>query len=250
MNERSRDPALGDPVFGVGGPGDALILRRRSVRAYLHAPVPQQTIDKVLRVAARAPSGNNIQPWRVHVVIGEARDALVDAVCAAFDADDASHVPEYDYYPAEFFEPYFGRRRRNGWGLYGLLGIGKGDGERMRMQTRRNFRFFDAPVGLIFTIDRRLGQGSWIDYGMFLQNVMLAAEAQGLATCAQAAWNSYHRIIAAQLRFGEHEQLVCGMALGYADPAAPENGLVTERAPLPEFTVLHSSPAGPDGAMR
>lgn len=242
MNARVRE----DPVVSFGGDEaalDWLISRRRSVRAFLPVPVGAGTIEDLLRVAARAPSGNNIQPWRVHVVTGVKRDALVNAVCAAFDAGDDSHVAEYAYYPAEFFEPYLGRRRRSGWGLYARLGMEKGDGERMRVQTRRNFRFFDAPVGLIFTIDRRLGQGSWIDYGMFLQNVMLAAEARGLSTCAQAAWNLYHRIIADVLGFDAHEQLVCGMSLGYADPDAPENGLVTERAPLSEFVVMH----GEDG---
>ena len=242
MNARVRE----DPVVSFGGDEaalDWLISRRRSIRAFLPVAVESRTIEDVLRIAARAPSGNNIQPWRVHVVAGAKRDALVNAVCAAFDVGDGSHAPEYAYYPAEFFEPYLGRRRRSGWGLYARLGIEKGDGERMRLQTRRNFRFFDAPVGLIFTIDRRLGQGSWLDYGMFLQNVMLAAEARGLSTCAQAAWIPYHRIIADVLGFGEHEQLVCGMALGYADPDAPENALVTERAQLSEFAVMHGEAA-------
>jgi len=222
---------------------DRVIAGRRSIRAYLPTSVPPGRIEELLRVAARAPSGNNIQPWRVHVVAGAQRDAIVDAVCAAFDAADGSHRAEYAYYPAEFFEPYLGRRRRNGWGLYSLLGIGKGDRARMHAQHRRNFRFFGAPVGLFFTIDRRLGQGSWIDYGMFLQNVMLAAEARGLATCAQAAWNDYHRVIADILGLAPHEQLVCGMALGYADPRALENSLVTERAPVEDFVVLHDASA-------
>lgn len=242
MNAR----VLEDPVVSFGGDEaalDWLISRRRSIRAFLPVSVDSGTIEDVLRIAARAPSGNNIQPWRVHVVAGAKRDGLVNAVCAAFDEDDDSHVPEYAYYPTEFFEPYLGRRRRSGWGLYARLGIEKGDRDRMRVQTRRNFSFFEAPVGLVFTIDRRLGQGSWLDYGMFLQNVMLAAEARGLSTCAQAAWNSYHRIIADVLGFGEHEQLVCGMALGYADPDAPENALVTERAPLSEFVVMHGEAA-------
>ncbi|NMG42840.1 nitroreductase [Aromatoleum toluvorans] len=242
MNARVRD----DPVVSFGGDEavlDWLISRRRSIRAFLSVPVDTGTIEGMLRIAARAPSGNNIQPWRVHVVAGAQRDALVDAVCAAFDQGDDRHVPEYAYYPAEFVEPYLGRRRRSGWGLYARLGIEKGDREGVRLQMRRNFRFFDAPVGLFFTIDRRLEKGSWLDYGMFLQNVMLAAEARGLSTCAQGAWNPYHRIISDMLGFGKHEQLVCGMALGYADPDAPENALVTERAPLSEFVVMHGEAA-------
>ncbi|MFU2487722.1 nitroreductase [Thauera sp. WH-1] len=218
---------------------DHVMSKRRSVRAFLPERVADGTIDAILRVAARAPSGTNTQPWRVHVLTGATLGRLVDAVCAAFDAADGSHKPEYDYYPPEFFEPYLGRRRKVGWDLYSRLGIAKGDGARMKAQHRRNFEFFGAPVGLIFTIDRRLGKGSWLDYGMFLQNVMLAAEARGLATCPQAAWIDYHRIIGEQLQLPPNEQVVCGIALGYADPDAPENALVSERAELAEFVVRH-----------
>jgi nitroreductase len=212
---------------------------RRSVRAFLPDEVSDAAIGDILQIAARAPSGTNTQPWRVHVLQGASRKTLVDAVCAAFDAADGTHRSEYDYYPPEFFDPYLARRRKVGWQLYGLLGIAKGDGLRMKIQHRRNFDFFGAPVGLMFTIDRRLGQGSWLDYGMFLQNVMLAAEARGLATCPQAAWIDYHRIVGAILQLPENEQLVCGMALGHADPSAPENALASERAELAEFVVRH-----------
>lgn len=212
---------------------------RHSVRAYLPREVPRRLIDEVLAIASRAPSGTNLQPWRVHVVTGETRQRLVAAVCAAYDASAPGHTAEYNYYPARFFEPYLARRRKIGWGLYGLLGIGKGDAPRMRAQLRRNYEFFGAPVGLIFSIDRRMGQGSWLDYGMFLQSVMLAAHARGLDTCPQVSWLDYHRIIADVLDFGQEEQLVCGMALGYADPAAIENSLRTERARLDEFVVFH-----------
>ena len=139
----------------------------------------------------------------------------------------------------QFFEPYLARRRKIGWGLYGLLGIGRGDADRMKAQMRRNFEFFGAPVGLVFSIDRRMGQGGWLDHGMFLQGVMLAGRARGLDTCPQVSWLDYHRIIAAVLGFGPQEQLVCGMALGYADPAAIESSLRTERASLDEFVVFH-----------
>jgi nitroreductase len=143
---------------------------------------------------------------------------------------------EYQYYPRKFFEPFHSRRRKVGWDLYGLLGIGKGDSERMRAQHARNLVFFDAPVGLIFTIHRDLEQGSWLDYGMFLQNVMVAARGMGLDTCPQAAFMPYHRTIQTMLDIPPEEMLVCGMALGYADPAAVENSLETERAPAQEFT--------------
>lgn len=218
---------------------DHVIGKRRSVRAFLPKTVADDTIDAILRVAARAPSGTNTQPWRVHVLKGAVLGKLVDAVCAAFDAADGTHTPEYNYYPPEFFEPYLGRRRKVGWDLYSRIGIAKGDSARMKAQHRKNFEFFGAPVGLIFTIDRKLGQGSWLDYGMFLQNVMLAAEARGLATCPQAAWIDYHRIIGEHLQLPPNEQVVCGIALGFADPDAPENALVSERAELAEFVVRH-----------
>jgi nitroreductase len=218
---------------------DAAMAGRHAVRAFLPTAIPRQTIAEILGIAARAPSGTNLQPWRVHVLTGATRQTLVDAVCAAYNAAEPGHQAEYNYYPAEFFEPYLARRRKIGWDLYGLLGIQKGDAERMKAQMRRNLEFFGAPVGLIFSIDRRMGQGGWLDYGMFLQNVMLAARARGLDTCPQVAWLDYHRIIADVLGFGPREQLVCGMSLGHADPAAIENSLRTERAGLAEFVVFH-----------
>lgn len=218
---------------------DAVMAGRHSVRAFLPTTVPRELLAEILSMARRAPSGTNLQPWRVHVLSGAARQRLVEAVCAAYDADEPGHRAEYNYYPAEFFEPYLARRRKIGWGLYGLLGIVKGDAPKMRAQMRRNYEFFGAPVGLIFSIDRRMGQGGWLDYGMFLQGVMLAARARGLDTCPQVAWLDYHRIIAEVLGFEPQEQLVCGMSLGYADAAAVENSLATERAALEEFVAFH-----------
>ncbi|MFL5253405.1 MAG: nitroreductase, partial [Rhodopila sp.] len=153
----------------------------------------------------------------------------------AFDAQEPGHVQEVRYYPEDFFEPYLSRRRTVGWGLYGLLGIAKGEVDKMRTQHRRNFQFFDAPVGMIFTIDRRLATGSWLDYGMFLQNIMTAARGRGLDTCPQAAWATYHTAIRPVLGLQPEEIVVCGMALGYADPDAPENTLTTDRAPARAF---------------
>jgi nitroreductase len=213
---------------------EAAITSRRSIRAFLSRPVPQADVEHLLDVAARAPSGSNIQPWNVHALTGAPLKRLCDALMAEHAAG-ITPESEYQYYPRKFFEPYHSRRRKVGWDLYGLLGIAKGENERMRAQHGRNLIFFGAPVGLIFTIHRDLEQGSWLDYGMFLQNIMIAARARGLDTCPQAAFTQFHRVIADTLGLPQSEQLVCGMALGYADHSKTENTLVTERAPVSQF---------------
>jgi nitroreductase len=222
---------------------DAAITSRRSIRAFLPTPVPRATIEQILAVAARAPSGTNTQPWQVHVLMGQARERLSARIRATYDQpqERAQHSEEYAYYPTEWRAPYIDRRRKVGWDLYGLLGIGKADKARMHAQHGRNYDFFDAPVGLIFTIDRVMQQGSWLDYGMFLQNVMVAARARGLDTCPQAAFTQFHRVIAAELGLPPQEMVVCGMALGHADPDAVENTLVTEREPVAGFARFHGS---------
>jgi len=216
---------------------DEVIQSRYSCRAFLPRPVPRTTIEEILAVASRAPSGTNIQPWRAWVLTGETKAALSERLLAAFDDPEeaATHADPYQYYPKQWISPYIDRRRKVGLQLYGLLGIQKGDAKRMHEQFARNYTFFDAPVGLIFTVDRVMEQGSWLDYGMFLQNVMLAAKARGLDTCPQAALIQFHRIIRQTLEIPDNETLICGMSLGYADPAAPENTLRTERAPLSEW---------------
>ena len=216
---------------------DATIESRRSIRAYLPTPVPEETLKEILQVASRAPSGTNVQPWKVYVLTGSAKTGLSEKILAAFnDPEEAqTHAEEYPYYPAKWISPYIERRRKVGLDLYSLLGIQKGDSGRMHDQHARNYTFFDAPVGLIFTIDRIMQQGSWFDYGMFVQTVMLAARARGLDTCPQAAFTQFHRIIGEHLQLPENEMVVCGMALGYADTSKPENQLVTERAPLEDW---------------
>jgi nitroreductase len=164
----------------MSDPTLAAITSRRSVRRFLSTPVPRPVIAAILDAAARAPSGTNMQPWRGYVLTGGARQELCIAVQAAFDAEEPGHRHEVQYYPDEFFEPYLSRRRKVGWDLYGRLGICRGENTKMRAQHRRNFQFFDAPVGMIFTIHRRLATGSWIDYGMFLENIMIAARVHGL----------------------------------------------------------------------
>jgi nitroreductase len=222
---------------------DAAITSRQSIRAFRPDPVSRAVIEQLLNVASRAPSGTNIQPWKVYVLTGEALSRLSSAILAAFqDPGQASeHTPEYAYYPVRWSEPYLTRRRKLGWDLYGLLGIGRDDRQRMRDQHGRNFAFFDAPVGLIFTIDRALERGSWLDYGMFLQNLMVAARARGLDTCPQAAFTNFHRVITAELDLPDSEMIVCGMALGVADMDRIENTLVSERASLDQFVVFRDS---------
>jgi len=216
---------------------DAAITSRRSIRAFLDRDVERADIERILDVAARAPSGTNTQPWKVYVLTGQARERLADAI-GQVNADPQQakeHSEEYAYYPREWISPYVDRRRKVGWDLYSLLGLTRDNKAGMAAQHARNYRFFDAPVGLIFTIDRIMEQGSWLDYGMFLQSIMVAARARGLDTCPQAAFTQYHRVIAQQLHLPANEMVVCGMALGWADPERIENTLVTEREPVEGF---------------
>jgi nitroreductase len=216
---------------------DAAITSRRSIRAFLPDPVPRAVVEEILGIAARAPSGTNTQPWRVQVLTGAALRGLSDAILAVM-ADPASLAQckdEYAYYPEKWVEPYLARRRKVGWDLYGLLGIGRADKDRIQAQQARNFRFFDAPVGMIFSIDRVMAQGSWLDYGMFLQNIMVAARARGLDTCPQAAFIQFHDLIRARLGIATDQAVVCGMSLGYADMSRIENTLVTERERVANF---------------
>ncbi len=221
---------------------DAAITSRVSTRAFTQQPVPREVITQMLDVAARAASGTNTQPWQVYVLQGATRDSLVSKVCAAHDAIRADpelaheYKEEYAYYPTKWTSPYIERRRENGWGLYSLLGIGKTDKDKMHAQHQGNYRFFDAPVGLMFTIDRVLERGSLVDYGMFLEALMVAARGRGLHTCPQAAWNGFAKIILPHIGAGPNEMLVCGMSLGYADENAHVNTYRSPRVASSEFT--------------
>ena len=217
---------------------DEAIVSRRSVRAFLPDPVGDQVIRDLLTVAARAPSGTNMQPWKVYVVTGAKKQAITDAILNSGIGAEKAKWDEYKYYPDKFFEPYYTRRRAVGFALYGALGIEKRDVDRMREQHDRNFVFFDAPVGMIFTIDRRLNQGSWIDHGMFIQSLMIAARGRGLHTCPQAAFAPYHNQIRPILGIPDEEIVTCGLALGYEDTSKPENNWRTERASLDEFVTF------------
>jgi len=215
---------------------------RMSARAFTQQAVPRELLTELLALAARAPSGTNTQPWKVYVLQGKSRDSLVDKVCAAHDEvrahpeKTADYREAYDYYPEKWVSPFIDRRRENGWSLYGLLGITKGDKDKMHAQHQRNYRFFDAPVGLMFTLDKVMGRGSLVDYGMFLQTLMLAARGMGLHTCPQAAWNGFANIILPHIGAEENEMLICGMALGYADDKDIVNTFRTPREPVASFT--------------
>lgn len=219
---------------------DDALTSRRSVRAFLPTAVPRTTIEHLLSVAARAASGTNIQPWQVQVVTGASKARLSNAILAAFNDPTlaASHSSEFPIYPSAWVSPFIDRRRKVGWDLYSLLGIGKGERERTHAQHARNFQFFDAPVGLIFTIHRSLGYAAWIDYGMFMGNLMTAARGHGLHTCPQFAFAQFHRIITAQLALPAEQKVLCGMSLGYEDTRAIENTLISERAPVGEWTTF------------
>lgn len=216
---------------------DRAIAARRSVRAFLDTPVDMAVVREILQVAARAPSGTNTQPWKVYVLTGEAKARLSAEIVETFmdPAKAAEHHEQYDYYPKEWIEPFIGRRRKVGFDLYGLLGLTKDDKVGMKRLHARNYQFFDAPVGLIFTVDRIMGRGSWLDYGMFMENIMISAVGHGLATCAQAAFNQFHKIIERQLNLPENDMVVCGMALGYEDKKALINTLKTSREPVEAF---------------
>jgi nitroreductase len=212
---------------------------RGSTRAFLDRPVAPATIHRILDAARWAPSGSNIQPWHVHVVAGAPlRRICVDVRQAATTARDA-HAWPYQYYPLTWREPYLARRRACGWGLYGTLGIERGDRAAMAAQELRNYDFFGAPAGLFFFVDRDLEVGSWFDYGMFVQSVLLAAREEGLHTCPQAAWAPFHAVVRAHLGVPESRVLICGAALGHADPDARVNAFRPAREPVEAFATFH-----------
>ena len=215
------------------------IIGRQSIRAFLaDRPVSDEQIESLLDIAGRAPSGSNIQPWQVYVVRGERKARITEACSNRFLSGDEGAY-EYHYYPKDWREPYIGRRRQTGFGLYGLLGVDRHDTESVQNYRVQNYQFFGAPVGLFFTIDRDMEQGSWLDYGMFLQSFMLAAREAGLESCAQAAFCPYHDSVMPILEAPEEQMLVCGMSLGYADPDALVNTYRTGRLEPREYmTVL------------
>lgn len=212
---------------------------RASTRAFLDRPVDDATITALLDAARWAPSGVNTQPWDVAVVRGATKARITEAILTARASGQAAN-PDYRYYPAEWHEPYRSRRRQCGLALYEALGIRLDDEAGRIANWNDNYRFFGAPVGLFLFLDRRLGQGAWLDLGIFMQSVMLAATSLGLATCPQASVADYPDIVRAVLGRENDALLVAGIALGYADPAAPVNRYRTRREAVESFTRFYS----------
>ena len=217
---------------------DEALTKRKSVRAFLDRPVPRALVEELLALASRSPSGTNVQPWKVHVVAGELRKRLEAEVLAHRETrppDDRAEFPR----TGKRKEPYIGRMRKLGKDMYTLIGIPKGDQAANWAQWGRNYKFFDAPVGLLFTIDKELDAMSFVDVGMFMQTFMLAAKAKGLDTCAQGAWNNYWTVTRRVLNVPDDEYIIAGISLGYADEGHPVNTLVSEREPIESFATFH-----------
>jgi nitroreductase len=210
---------------------------RRSMRVFKTDAVPQADIEWIIANASRAASNGNLQPWKLYVTQGKARQRLSTAILKAMDDGDNGPGAEYNVYPKEFTAVYDERRKLVGKQLYTLLGLPRGDAAGMLKQFRKNYDFFDAPVGMILCVERRMGNGQWIDCGIFLDQLMLLAREKGLHTCPQAAFSRYQHVVRRELKIAEEEVVICGLALGYADPDAVPNNLITERAPLKDFTT-------------
>lgn len=208
---------------------------RRSIRAFTDTPVADSLITDILDTARWSPSGVNSQPWQVAVVRGATQARITDALIEAREAG-IEPDPDYTYYPTAWHTPYRERRKASGLARYAALGIGREDREAQTQAWYDNYRFFGAPVGLFFFIDAQLGQGSWIDMGMFIQSVMLAAQGHGLGSCPQASLAEYPNRVRDILGYPAESLLVCGMSLGHADLAHPANSYRTEREAVERFT--------------
>lgn len=215
------------------------LMSRRSVRKFLPRPVPMASLRRILAGAGMAPSGHNIQPWKVYVVTGAVKDRLSAGILQAIANDPPEqHQPEFDYYPTEWFSPYIERRRATGFGLYDTLGIAREDKAARQAQMNRNYIFFDAPVGMFVGFDRRLATGTYMDIGMFIENILIGARGEGLHTCGQAAFTWFHDVIRRHLPMPDEELLACGIAVGFEDTEAPENSLRVDKLDVDAFTTF------------
>ena len=214
------------------------IQTRRSVRGFLDKAVSESTVREILEVASRAASGGNLQPWKVSVLAGDARDEFVHAVSERRKETPFGEGPEYQIYPADLEDPYHARRGKVAKDMYALVGIERGDSEARAKQMGLNFEFFGAPVGMFISIDRKMGLPQFADLGIFLQNIMLLAREKGLHTCPQESWALWGKSIREFTGIPDEDLIFCGVALGYADPASVINELYTDRAPLEDFATL------------
>ena len=215
------------------------VATRYSCRAFLPTPVPLLIVREILNRAARAPSGGNLQPWLVHVLTGERLEALKAQLRPRFPEElPRGEGAEYQVYPPNLNEPYYTRRFRVGEQLYASIGIPREDKPARYRQFGRNYLFYDAPVGMFVSLDRIMGAPQWSDLGGFIQNVMLLARAYGLHTCAQEAWTSWHKTVSAFINLPPEHILFCGIALGFADEAAPINQWRAEREPVEVFATF------------
>jgi nitroreductase len=213
---------------------------RHSMRVFKTDPVPREDLEWIITTASRAASNGNLQPWKLYVTTGKARERLSAAILAAMDKGDTGPGAEYDVYPKEFTPVYDARRKLVGKQLYTLLEVPRGDAAGMLKQFRKNYEFFGAPVGMILCVERRMGNGQWIDCGIFLDQLMLLAREKGLHTCPQAAFSRFQHVVRRELAIPDDQVVICGLAVGYADPGAVPNNLITERAPLQDFTTWFS----------
>ncbi|MGI9590285.1 MAG: nitroreductase [Myxococcota bacterium] len=211
------------------------IATRRSVRAFLPDPVPESVVREMVAAASRAASGGNLQPWKLYVLAGSARQALVRAVEERSAEKPFGDGPEYEIYPRDLTEPYVKRRGAVAHEMYALVGIARDDHAARAAQMKRNFSFFDAPVGMILTIERQMGPPQFTDLGIFLQSLMLLARERGLHTCPQESWSLWGATIREVVGVPEDEVVFCGLSLGYAAADAPINRLYTDRAALEDF---------------
>lgn len=214
------------------------IKTRMTIRQFLDKPVPEETVREIIETAKRAPSGGNLQPWTVHVLKGGPLKALISDIEGKLKSG-VTEEPEYNVYPPELVDPYKTRRRIVGQQLYDLIGVPRSDTPGKLKQLARNFRFFDAPVGMFFVLHRQMEIGQYADVGMFMENIMLLAREYGLDTCPQEAWARWPQTLKAHLSLADHEMLFCGLALGYRDEAAVINELVSEREDFDNFVTLH-----------
>jgi nitroreductase len=214
------------------------ILTRITTRAFLDKPVPGQVLREILEVAKRAPSGGNLQPWRVWVLGGEEMVRFKALIKEKLAVSPRGEGTEYHIYPSELKEPYKARRFKCGEDMYATINIPREDKFGRLINFARNFEFFGAPVGMFFAIDRQMQQGQWADLGMFMQSIMLLAREHGLHTCPQEAWAIWYKTVGEFFAIPPELMLFCGMGIGYMDEAHPINSLRTERAALDEFATF------------